>query len=86
MISSEALSGTTEDSSTEDSVCTVLKPEPRPRSISVQLDPDQLTTAETTPTSPCEPEDILPRETADILSDMKPSFKTDSPSKKKGTY
>lgn len=84
VISSEALSGTTEDSSTEDSVCTVLKPEPRPRSISVQLDPDQLTTAETTPTSPCEPEDILPRETADILSDMKPSFKTDSPSKKKG--
>ncbi|CAI9602041.1 unnamed protein product [Staurois parvus] len=84
VISSEALSGTTEDSSTEDSVCTVLKPEPRPHSISVQIDPDQLTTDETTPTSPSAPEDLLPQETADIVSDMKPSLKTDSPTKKKG--
>ncbi|XP_018409395.1 PREDICTED: phosphatidate phosphatase LPIN2 [Nanorana parkeri] len=82
VISSEALSGTAEDSSTEDSVCTVLKPEPRPHSISVQIDPDELTTAESTPTSPSE--EILPLEAADNVSDMKPSLKTDSPTKKKG--
>ncbi|XP_072267465.1 phosphatidate phosphatase LPIN2 [Pyxicephalus adspersus] len=86
VISSEALSGTAEDSSTEDSICTVLKPEPRSHSINVPINPDQITaeTTETTPTSPCVPEEILPQEATDIVSDTKPSLKTDSPTKKKG--
>ncbi|KAM5156715.1 phosphatidate phosphatase LPIN2 isoform 2-T2 [Mantella aurantiaca] len=84
VISSEDLSGAAEDSSTEDSVCTVLKPEPRPHSISVQIDPDQLTAESTPDISPSIPEDVLPQEAADNVSDMKSSLKTDSPSKKKG--
>lgn len=84
VISSEALSGATEeDASMEDSICTVFRPEPRPHSISVQVDSDQLPSPETTPSSPSV-EEILSLEAADTVSDVKPSLKTDSPSKKKG--
>ncbi|XP_068093321.1 phosphatidate phosphatase LPIN2 isoform X2 [Hyperolius riggenbachi] len=83
VISSEALSETVEDTLDEDSVCTVLKPEPRPHSFSVPIEEDQPTMADTSPSSPCEPE-LLPLEGADTLSDMKLSSKTDSPTKKKG--
>ncbi|KAM9308546.1 phosphatidate phosphatase LPIN2 [Gastrophryne carolinensis] len=84
VISSEALSGTSEDISTEDSVCTFVKPEPRPHSVNIQIDPEQPDTAETTPISPCVTEDMLSQEAVETVSDMKPSSKLDSPSKKKG--
>ncbi|XP_063779619.1 phosphatidate phosphatase LPIN2 [Pseudophryne corroboree] len=81
VISSEALSGAADEESIEDSVCTVLKPEPRPHSLSIHVDTEQLPAAETTPSSP---EEILPLEAVDTVTDMKTSLKTDSPSKKKG--
>ncbi|KAM3928749.1 phosphatidate phosphatase LPIN2 isoform 2-T2 [Leptodactylus fuscus] len=84
VISSEALSGAAEQEAfIEDSICTVLKPEPRPHSISVQVDSNQLPSSETTAICP-NVEESLSLEAADTISDVKPSLKTDSPSKKKG--
>ncbi|XP_073535215.1 phosphatidate phosphatase LPIN2 isoform X2 [Phyllobates terribilis] len=84
VISSEALSASTEEeTSIEDAICTVYKPEPRPHSISVQVDSDLPPTLETDPSSQSI-EDILSLEAADTISDVKPSLKSDSPSKKKG--
>lgn len=84
VISSEALSGANEeDASMEDSICTVFRPEPRPHSISIQIDSDQLPSPETDASSPSV-EEILSLEAADTISDVKPSLKSDSPSKKKG--
>lgn len=86
MISSEALSGANEeDASMADSICTVFRPEPRPHSISVQIDSDQLPSPETDASSPSV-EEILSLEAADTISDVKPSLKSDSPSKKKGMF
>ncbi|XP_069813830.1 phosphatidate phosphatase LPIN2 isoform X2 [Dendropsophus ebraccatus] len=90
VISSEALGGAAEDEvSIQDSICTVLKPEPRPHSISVQVDSNQLSSPDTAADSPnvdisSNVEEILSLEAADTVSDVKPSLKTDSPSKKKG--
>ncbi|KAM4029165.1 phosphatidate phosphatase LPIN2 isoform 2-T2 [Anomaloglossus baeobatrachus] len=83
VISSEALSASTEEEpSIEDSICTVYKPEPRPHSISVQVNSDQPPALETDPSSP-NLEEILSLEAADTVSDVKPSLKTDSPSVRK---
>ncbi|CAJ0919504.1 unnamed protein product [Ranitomeya imitator] len=84
VISSEALSAPTEEeTSIEDAICTVYKPEPRPHSISVQVESDLPPALETDPSSPSM-EEILSLEAADTISEVKPSLKTDSPSKKKG--
>ncbi|XP_075682496.1 phosphatidate phosphatase LPIN2 isoform X2 [Rhinoderma darwinii] len=85
VISSEPLSGATEEEeeSIEETICTVFKPEPRPHSISVQVDSDQSSAPESDPSSP-NVEEILSLEASDTVSDVKPSLKTDSPSKKKG--
>ncbi|XP_077126422.1 phosphatidate phosphatase LPIN2 isoform X2 [Ranitomeya variabilis] len=84
VISSEALSASTEEeTSIEDAICTVYKPEPRPHSISVQIESDLPPALETDPCSPSM-EEILSLEAADTISEVKPSLKTDSPSKKKG--
>ncbi|KAG9479020.1 hypothetical protein GDO78_012606 [Eleutherodactylus coqui] len=84
VISSEALPGAAEEeASIEDSICTVFRPEPRPHSISVQVDSNQPSTPEPHPSS-LNVEEILSLEAADTISDVKPSLKPDSPSKKKG--
>ncbi|XP_044148744.1 phosphatidate phosphatase LPIN2 isoform X2 [Bufo gargarizans] len=84
VISSEALSGEiVGEAFIEDSICTVLRPEPRPHSISVQVEPNQPPLSETPPSSP-NVEEPLSLEAADTVSDVKPSLKTHSPSKKKG--
>ncbi|XP_073406991.1 phosphatidate phosphatase LPIN2 isoform X2 [Dendrobates tinctorius] len=86
VISSEALSASTEEEVSidiDDAICTVYKPEPRPHSISVQVDSELPPALETDVSSPSM-EEILSLEAADTLSDVKPALKTDSPSKKKG--
>ncbi|KAG8571149.1 hypothetical protein GDO81_011541 [Engystomops pustulosus] len=84
VISAEALSGAAEEEACiEDSIFTVFKPEPRPLSISVQVDSTQPPSSETDPSFP-HVEDSLSLEAADTISDVKPSLKTDSPGKKKG--
>ncbi|XP_018123408.1 phosphatidate phosphatase LPIN2 isoform X1 [Xenopus laevis] len=86
VISSEALVGEADEVSMEDSVCTVLKPEPRPCSIGVLMDPDQLhePATESGISSPSVPEENFTQESIHNLPEMKPSLKTDSPTKKKG--
>ncbi|XP_075441387.1 phosphatidate phosphatase LPIN2 isoform X5 [Ascaphus truei] len=87
VISSEAMAGCSDDNlSMEDSVCTVLKPEPRPSSMSMPTDTDQTaeSSSESNLNSPSVPEEDLSVECIDTLSDMKPSLRSDSPSKKKG--
>ncbi|KAG8442144.1 hypothetical protein GDO86_011080 [Hymenochirus boettgeri] len=84
VISSEALEGRPDETSIEDSVCTVLKPEPRACSINVLIEPEPMLVA----AAECNvdsqtTEDILPQEPADNLSDLRPLLK-DSPTKKKG--
>lgn len=70
----------------KDSVCTVLKPEPRTHPMLKQMDvKDSLASAI------IEPQDSLPLDSdhhsrllVDSLSETKPTAKVDSPSKKKG--
>lgn len=95
ILSSEAMAVETEDNIVmENSVCTVLKPEPRPHvsfsqvdttdSVSVTVEPN-LESLAGLPISPTEDSnqlaDILEQ---DALSELKPASKMDSPSKKKG--
>ncbi|KAM8966513.1 phosphatidate phosphatase LPIN2 isoform 2-T2 [Pelodytes ibericus] len=90
VISSEALTGIPDEAaehvSMEDSVCTVLKPEPRQCSIIVQVDGEQPSDSvnDIIFNTPSVPEDQFPTEGIDTVSELKPSLKTDSPSKKKG--
>ncbi|CAH2284874.1 phosphatidate phosphatase LPIN2 isoform X1 [Pelobates cultripes] len=87
VISSEALTGVDDEVSMEDSLCTtVLKPEPRPCSINIQVDGDQPSdsTPESNLSSPSVPDEQLPTECIDTVSELKPLSKSDSPSKKKG--
>ncbi|KAM4705263.1 phosphatidate phosphatase LPIN2 [Rhinophrynus dorsalis] len=86
VISSEAMTEEADEVSMEDSVCTVLKPEPRPCSINVPIDPEQPTESDSGSTlnSPSVAVEILTPEDIDTVSDKKPSLKTDSPTKKKG--
>ncbi|XP_056377625.1 phosphatidate phosphatase LPIN2 isoform X2 [Hyla sarda] len=84
VISSEALAGSAEEEeSIQDSICTVFRPEPRPHSITVQVDSSQPPSPDTALSSPNEDE-ILSLEAGDTVSDVKTSLRTDSPSKKKG--
>lgn len=77
-----------DDDDVKDSVCTVLKPEPRTHPLLKQMDvKDSLASAIT------EPQDQLPldadhhsRLLVDPLPETKPTAKIDSPSKKKGMY
>ncbi|XP_053552397.1 phosphatidate phosphatase LPIN2 [Bombina bombina] len=84
VISSEAMTGGIDETLMEEAVCTVLKPEPRPCSINIQVATDTLpeTPPESNPDTPSSPEEDP--ECIDTVSDMKSSLKTDSPSKKKG--
>ncbi|XP_053324078.1 phosphatidate phosphatase LPIN2 isoform X2 [Spea bombifrons] len=90
VISSESLTGATDEASVEGSVCTVLKPEPRPCSINIGVDGDQPSDqpSDSTPdsnlSSPTEPEEQLLPENSDMVSEIKPVLRTDSPSRKKG--
>uniref|UniRef100_A0A8C5Q9Y6 phosphatidate phosphatase n=1 Tax=Leptobrachium leishanense TaxID=445787 RepID=A0A8C5Q9Y6_9ANUR len=86
VISSEALTGLSEDVLVEDSVCKIVKPEPRPCSISVPVETEEPSdaTPESNLDSPALLEEPLPTEGIDAVSDLKPSLKPDSPSKKKG--
>ncbi|XP_078543591.1 phosphatidate phosphatase LPIN2 isoform X2 [Lissotriton helveticus] len=95
ILSSEAMAVETEDNIVmENSVCTVLKPEPRPHasfstvdttdSVSVTVEPslESLDGLPISPTEDCNQlADILEQ---DALSELKPASKMDSPSKKKG--
>ncbi|NXK50114.1 LPIN2 phosphatase, partial [Chauna torquata] len=77
-----------DDDVVKDSVCTVLKPEPRTHPLLKQMDvKDSLASAIT------EPQDSLPldvdhhsRLLVDPLPETKPTAKIDSPSKKKGVH
>ncbi|XP_009572480.1 PREDICTED: phosphatidate phosphatase LPIN2 isoform X2 [Fulmarus glacialis] len=77
-----------DDDDVKDSVCTVLKPQPRTHPLLKQMDvKDSLASAI------IEPQDPLPldadhhsRPLADPLPETKPIAKIDSPSKKKGVY
>ncbi|XP_009863115.1 PREDICTED: phosphatidate phosphatase LPIN2 isoform X1 [Apaloderma vittatum] len=77
-----------DDDDVKDSVCTVLKPEPRTHPLLKQMDSkDSLASAI------IEPQDPLPldadhhsRLLVDPLPETKPIAKTDSPSKKKGVH
>ncbi|XP_051467122.1 phosphatidate phosphatase LPIN2 isoform X3 [Apus apus] len=77
-----------DDDDVKDSVCTVLKPEPRSHPLLKQMDvKDSVASAVT------EPQDLLPldadhhsRLLVDPLPETKPTAKIDSPSKKKGVH
>uniref|UniRef100_A0A803XQS7 phosphatidate phosphatase n=1 Tax=Meleagris gallopavo TaxID=9103 RepID=A0A803XQS7_MELGA len=77
-----------DDDVVKDSVCTVLKPEPRTHPMLKQMDvKDSLASAIT------EPQDSLPLDSdhhsrllVDSLPETKPTAKVDSPSKKKGVH
>lgn len=76
-----------------DSVCTVLKPEPRTHPLLKELDiKDRLASAVTEPVldilehSPVLDSDILPSPLVESPSEIKPPTKLDSPSKKKGIH
>ncbi|NP_001006386.3 phosphatidate phosphatase LPIN2 [Gallus gallus] len=77
-----------DDDVVKDSVCTVLKPEPRTHPMLKQMDvKDSLASAI------IEPQDSLPLDSdhhsrllVDSLSETKPTAKVDSPSKKKGVH
>ncbi|ETE65384.1 Phosphatidate phosphatase LPIN2, partial [Ophiophagus hannah] len=76
-----------------DSVRTVLKPEPRTHPLLKELDiKDRLTSAGTEPVldilehSPVLDSDILPSPLVESPSEIKPPSKLDSPSKKKGIH
>ncbi|KAL7984383.1 hypothetical protein Chor_002953 [Crotalus horridus] len=76
-----------------DSVCTVLKPEPRTHPLLKELDiKDRLASAVTEPVleilehSPDLDTDILPSPLMESPSEIKPPTKLDSPSKKKGIH
>eukprot|EP00076_Gallus_gallus_P000455 NP_001006386.2 phosphatidate phosphatase LPIN2 [Gallus gallus] len=77
-----------DDGVVKDSVCTVLKPEPRTHPMLKQMDvKDSLASAI------IEPQDSLPLDSdhhsrllVDSLSETKPTAKVDSPSKKKGVH
>ncbi|XP_070603692.1 phosphatidate phosphatase LPIN2 [Erythrolamprus reginae] len=76
-----------------DSVCTVLKPEPRTHPLLKELDiKDRLTSAVTEPVldileySPVLDSDTLPSPLVESPSEIKPPTKLDSPSKKKGIH
>ncbi|NXH12799.1 LPIN2 phosphatase, partial [Bucco capensis] len=77
-----------DDDDVKDSVCTVLKPEPRTHPLLQQLDvKDSLASALVEPQDPL-PLDADPhsRLLVDPLPETKPTAKTDSPSKKKGVH
>ncbi|KAM4689508.1 phosphatidate phosphatase LPIN2 isoform 2-T3 [Discoglossus pictus] len=87
VISSEAMTSEIDGASLEESVCTVLKPEPRPCSIDLQIDTNPLLqpTPESDLNTLSTPEESPTIECIDTGSDMKPALKTDSP-KKKGVH
>lgn len=69
----------------KDSVCTVLKPEPRTHPLLKQMDvKDSLASAIVEPQVPLPMDGDQPRILMDPLPETKPTAKTDSPSKKKG--
>ncbi|XP_010020601.1 PREDICTED: phosphatidate phosphatase LPIN2 isoform X3 [Nestor notabilis] len=77
-----------DDDDVKDSVCTVLKPEPRTHPLLKQVDvKDSLASAITEPQDPFPLDaDHHSRLLVDPLPETKPTAKTDSPSKKKGVH
>ncbi|XP_041101324.1 phosphatidate phosphatase LPIN2 isoform X2 [Polyodon spathula] len=93
ILSSDAMQDEMDDQMTVvDTVCTIVKPEPRTHTGSVQQktsDDPSVTTATMTVTVPDDSTDSAatfhkPVDLVDGISEIKPSSKTDSPSKKKG--
>ncbi|XP_029446935.1 phosphatidate phosphatase LPIN2 isoform X3 [Rhinatrema bivittatum] len=92
ILSSDAMANESHDTvSMKDSVCTVLKPEPRLRTMSIQLDLTNSPTytiveplAENHPDSAPLLVENLSTQQDDAISDMRLAAKTSSPSKKKG--
>ncbi|MBN3275419.1 LPIN2 phosphatase, partial [Polyodon spathula] len=94
ILSSDAMQDEMDDQMTVvDTVCTIVKPEPRTHTGSVQQktsDDPSVTTATMTVTVPDDSTDSAatfhkPVDLVDGISEIKPSSKTDSPSKKKGS-
>uniref|UniRef100_A0A8B9FV53 phosphatidate phosphatase n=1 Tax=Amazona collaria TaxID=241587 RepID=A0A8B9FV53_9PSIT len=77
-----------DDDDVKDSVCTVLKPEPRTHPLLKHMDvKDSLASAITEPQDPFPLDaDHHSRLLVDPLPETKPTAKTDSPSKKKGVH
>nr|XP_054509165.1 phosphatidate phosphatase LPIN2 isoform X6 [Agelaius phoeniceus] len=77
-----------DDDDVKDSVCTVLKPEPRTHPLLKQMDvKDSLASAIIEPQLPLPMDgDHQSRILMDPLPETKPTAKTDSPSKKKGVH
>ncbi|KAM4793214.1 phosphatidate phosphatase LPIN2 isoform 2-T2 [Cyanocitta cristata] len=77
-----------DDDDVKDSVCTVLKPEPRTHPLLKQMDvKDSLASAIVEPQVPLPLDgDHHSRILVDPLPETKPTAKTDSPSKKKGVH
>ncbi|KAM6086894.1 phosphatidate phosphatase LPIN2 isoform 1-T1 [Chlamydotis macqueenii] len=76
-----------DDDDVKDSVCTVLKPEPRTHPLLKQIDvKDSLASAIIEPQDPLLLDADHSRLCVDPLPETKPTAKTDSPSKKKGVH
>ncbi|XP_039561930.1 phosphatidate phosphatase LPIN2 isoform X4 [Passer montanus] len=76
-----------DDDDVKDSVCTVLKPEPRTHPLLKQMDAkDSLASAIVEPHVPLPLDGDQSRILMDPLPETKPTAKTDSPSKKKGVH